>query len=39
MSKIYRHPTQPTVDLPAFDLLTFLFGMNFNILCPPKNTF
>ena len=26
MSKIYRHPTQPTVDLPALDLLTFLFG-------------
>ncbi|KAM0721643.1 hypothetical protein Q7P37_002568 [Cladosporium fusiforme] len=25
MSQIYRHPTQPTVDLPNLDLLTFLF--------------
>lgn len=27
MSQIYRHPTQPTVDVPALDLLTLLFGM------------
>lgn len=26
MARIYRHPTQPTVDLPNLDLLTLLFG-------------
>ncbi|KAJ7289753.1 hypothetical protein C8J57DRAFT_1165478 [Mycena rebaudengoi] len=25
MSRIYRHPTKPTVDIPQLDLLTFLF--------------
>ncbi|KAK3066917.1 hypothetical protein LTR53_016528 [Teratosphaeriaceae sp. CCFEE 6253] len=25
MSRIYRHPTQPTVDIPPLDLLTLLF--------------
>ena len=31
--RIYHHPTQKDVEVPAFDLLTFLFGMYMTRIC------
>ncbi|KAJ7782196.1 hypothetical protein B0H14DRAFT_2960147 [Mycena olivaceomarginata] len=30
MSRIYRHPTKPTVEIPQLDLLTFLFDSEYS---------